>query len=95
MQFFDSKPDKRKSKTCAEPGRSVQNLKWGEIVAIGLTFALVGAVAQAQPQAKLPKVGYLGARPAAPGSGYELFRREIRALGYVEGKNIAFESVRR
>jgi len=91
MQFFDSKSDKRKSKTCAEPGRNVQNLKWGEIVAIGLTFALVGAVAQAQPQVKTPKIGYLGARPAAAGSGYELFRREIRALGYVEGKNIAFE----
>ena len=26
-----------------------------------------------------------------PGSGRELFRRELGALGYVEGKNIAFE----
>ena len=51
----------------------------------------VSLPAQAQPQVKLPKIGYLGARPAAPGSGYELFRREIRALGYVEGKNIVFE----
>ena len=47
--------------------------------------------AEAQQPAKIPKIGYLGARPAAPGSGYELFRRDIRVLGYVAGKNIAFE----
>ena len=47
--------------------------------------------AQAQQQAKVPKIGFLGARPAAPSSGHELFRRELRELGYVEGKNIAFE----
>jgi len=92
MQFFDSKSDKRKSKTCAELGRSVQNLKSVALVAIGLTFALVGAVAQAQQQSRIPKIGFLGARPAAPGSGYELFRQEIRKLGYVEDKNIAIEA---
>ena len=43
---------------------------------------------QAQQQAQVPKIGYLGARPPAPGSGYEVFRREIRVLGYIEGKNI-------
>ena len=45
---------------------------------------------QAQQQAKVPKIGFLGARPAQP-PGSELFRRELRALGYVEGKNIAIE----
>ena len=80
-------------KTCAELGQSVQNLKiGGASVAIGLTFALVGAVAQAQQQSRIPKIGFLGARPAAPGSGYELFRQEIRKLGYVEDKNIAIEA---
>ena len=48
--------------------------------------------AEAQQQAKIPKIGWLAVRSAsAPGAGYELFRRELRALGYVEGKNIAFE----
>jgi putative ABC transport system substrate-binding protein len=48
--------------------------------------------AQAQQQAKIPKIGWLGTRPASdPGGGYEILRRELRALGYVEGKNIAFE----
>jgi ABC-type uncharacterized transport system substrate-binding protein len=47
---------------------------------------------QAQQQAKVAKIGWLGVRSAsrqAPGA--EVFRREFRALGYIEGKNIAFE----
>ncbi len=46
---------------------------------------------EAQQQAMVPKIGWLSARPEAPGSGLESFRREFRALGYVEGKNIAIE----
>src|ERR1044071_7182627 len=44
---------------------------------------------EAQQPAKIPKIGFLGARPA-PASGQELWR-ELRQLGYVEGKNIAIE----
>ncbi|HEX2933006.1 MAG TPA: ABC transporter substrate-binding protein, partial [Candidatus Binatia bacterium] len=61
------------------------------IVAIGVAFAMCGAVAQAQQHAKVPKIGLLGARPAASSTGLELFRQEIRKLGYIEDKNIAFE----
>ncbi len=49
-------------------------------------------LAEAQQQAKVAKIGWLGFRSTsrqAPGA--EVFRREFRALGYVEGKNIAFE----
>jgi putative ABC transport system substrate-binding protein len=55
---------------------------------------LVLSCADAQQQAKIPKIGYLSARPGSgPGAGaYNSFLREIRALGYIEGKNIAFES---
>jgi putative tryptophan/tyrosine transport system substrate-binding protein len=91
LRLPNSCSDNLKSKTCPESYRRIQNLKWGGIVAIAVAFAICGAVAQAQPQVKVPKIGYLGARPAASGSGYELFRREIRALGYVEGKNIVIE----
>ena len=61
-----------------------------------LTFAtfLLTAInlAQAEQQAKISKIGYLGARSASrpggsPGSGAESFRRELGKLGYVEGKN--------
>src|SRR5882724_8791443 len=65
------------------------NLK--RLVLGALLFALSFPV-QAQQQAKVPKIGWLGfvsASGQSPGS--ERFRREFRALGYIEGKNIAFE----
>ena len=52
---------------------------------------MCGTLAEAQQQAKVPRIGLLGARPAASSTGLELFRQEIRKLGYVEDKNIAFE----
>ncbi|HSE86111.1 MAG TPA: ABC transporter substrate-binding protein, partial [Candidatus Binatia bacterium] len=55
-----------------------------------LLFALCFS-AHAQQQAKIPKIGWLGAG-SEPGSGLESLRRELGKLGYVEGKNIAFES---
>jgi putative ABC transport system substrate-binding protein len=62
-----------------------------------ICFALCGLLlatcspAQAQ-QAKVAKLGWLQSRPASGAdSGPETIRRELFALGYVEGKNIAFE----
>jgi putative ABC transport system substrate-binding protein len=79
-RFFRS--DNRKSK--------IQNPKSVGFLAIVLTLVCgVGALAQ-QP-AKIPKIGWLGAGSVSEGTR-EIFRRELRALGYVESKNIAFES---
>jgi len=62
------------------------------IVILLVSFALPASCpAEAQQQAKVPKIGLLGARPAASSTGLELFRQEIRKLGYIEDKNIAFE----
>ena len=48
--------------------------------------------AEAQQQAKVPKLGWLGGRsPGGPGSGGESFRRALRTLGYVEAKTITIE----
>ena len=48
--------------------------------------------AEAQQPAKVAKIGYLGIRSAADQSaGFESFRREIRALGYIERKNLVIE----
>src|SRR5437016_1556080 len=55
-----------------------------------LLFAL-SLPANAQQPAKVAKIGWLGSRPPVPGGGIELFQRDFRKLGYVEGKNIAFE----
>jgi len=53
-------------------------------------FALCSS-AEAQQQVKIPKIGWLGIRTAASDPARESFRREFRALGYVEGKNVVFE----
>ena len=47
--------------------------------------------AEAQSLTNTPKIGWLGAGAGSMGSGRELFRTELRTLGYIEGKNIAFE----
>src|SRR5262245_56683436 len=48
--------------------------------------------AEGQQSAKIPKIGFLGATTAAfSASSLEGVLRELRALGYVEGKNIAIE----
>ncbi|MGH7824591.1 MAG: ABC transporter substrate-binding protein [Candidatus Binatia bacterium] len=54
-----------------------------------LLFALC-SVAGAQQREKVRKVGWLGARSASA-PARELFRQELRGLGYVEGKNIVIE----
>ena len=61
------------------------------ILLCAMLFALSFS-ASAQEQPKLRKIGWLGTRPASgPDSGIEVIRRELRALGWVEGKNITFE----
>ena len=53
-----------------------------------LLFALCSSV-EAQQKAKAPRIGWLGY--AASGGRIELFRRELRELGYVEGSNVTIE----
>jgi putative tryptophan/tyrosine transport system substrate-binding protein len=61
------------------------------ILLVSLALASVH-LAEAQQPAKVAKIGWLGFSSASGQSpGAEVFRREFRALGYVEGKNIAFE----
>jgi putative ABC transport system substrate-binding protein len=70
----------------------IQNLKWSGIVAIVVTFAMCGDVAQAQQAKKVPRIGYLSPASVSPSSAWiEAFRQGLRELGYVEGQNIAIE----
>jgi putative ABC transport system substrate-binding protein len=50
--------------------------------------------AQAQQPAKIPRIGYLSSSgdPYTPEPRFEAFRQGLRDLGYIEGKNILFES---
>jgi len=54
-----------------------------------LLFALCGSVDAQQP--KLAKIGLLRASSVERDAYIEMLRRELSALGYVDGKNIAFE----
>jgi putative tryptophan/tyrosine transport system substrate-binding protein len=69
------------------------NSKNGKVIGYvlgALLFALCTS-AVAQQQAKLPKIGWLSPGSAASNTSIELFLREFRKLGYVDGKNIAIE----
>jgi ABC-type uncharacterized transport system substrate-binding protein len=65
--------------------------KFKVLILSAMLFALC-VPARAQQTAKVAKIGLLGARPAGTAAEQRvLVERELRALGYVEGKNIAFE----
>jgi putative ABC transport system substrate-binding protein len=67
-------------------------LKSAGIFTFVVTFAMSGAVAQAQPK-KIPRIGYVSGSGDAnnPGPDVEAFRQGLRDLGYFEGKNILVE----
>jgi putative ABC transport system substrate-binding protein len=48
-------------------------------------------VAEAQPQARIPKIGWIAVRPVSAAFAIESFQREFSKLGYVDGKNVRFE----
>jgi ABC-type uncharacterized transport system substrate-binding protein len=84
IAFPNSSSDNRKSK--------IQNLKWLGLSVIAFVLVVAGAVAPAQQPTKIPRIGYLiGASPTAYSYRAEPFRQGLRALGYVEGKNIVIE----
>jgi putative tryptophan/tyrosine transport system substrate-binding protein len=60
-------------------------------ILIGVTLLTVAVIVEAQPQAKVSKIGWLSGRSASNSIGQEVLVRMLRDLGYVEGKNIAFE----
>jgi putative tryptophan/tyrosine transport system substrate-binding protein len=95
MRFLDIHSDNRKSKACAERGRSIENLKWLGLSVIAFALVLAGAVAHAQqPAGKIPRIGCLtNSSPSDPATALRLdaFRKGLRDLGYVEGKNINIE----
>jgi putative ABC transport system substrate-binding protein len=81
MQWLNSSSDNRKSK--------IQNRKWAEIVAIGVAFAMCGALAQAQ-QASVPRVGviHLGGPFSTMIDG---LRNGLEELGLKEGNQFVLE----
>jgi putative ABC transport system substrate-binding protein len=67
------------------------NKKLVVLVLSAMLFALCFA-AEAQQSTKIPRIGYLGGvSPSANSTRIEAFRRGLRELGYIEGKNIVIE----
>src|SRR6266853_5825278 len=66
----------------------------GCIVTLTLSFLAAPLAADAQPSAKVARIGYLSVVRGAPGgvSLEEAFRQGLQDLGYVEGKTIAIAS---
>jgi putative ABC transport system substrate-binding protein len=98
QQLSDS--DARKSETRGEPfdsaqdqlRRTIQNRKWTGLVVLVLTFAMCGAVVEAQHPKKVYRIGYLSAfDPAGESSRSEAIRLALGELGYIEGQNIAID----
>jgi ABC-type uncharacterized transport system substrate-binding protein len=80
------------SKTCTEPRQSIENRKWAGLFAIVVALTVCGARAEAQQPGKIFRIGILD-NSTASGSAVLLdaFREELRKLGWIEGKKIAFE----
>jgi hypothetical protein len=59
-------------------------------VLVAVTILAVAVIAEAQPHVKMRKIGWIisGSWEAA---GADSFKRELRQLGYIEGKNITIE----
>jgi ABC-type uncharacterized transport system substrate-binding protein len=61
-------------------------------VALVAVLSTLSFLAQAQPTGKIPRIGYLTAAPLAGlATRTDAFRQGLRAIGYVEGKNIIVE----
>jgi len=92
MRSLSLRSDNRKSKTCPELCRRIQNRKLVGIVALAVAFAMCGAVAQAQQPKKVTRIGYLSSQdPAYESARAEGIRLALRDLGYIEGQNIAID----
>src|SRR5262249_10501271 len=86
MNAFPSKflSDNRKS--------AIQNRKLGGFSVMPFVLVLCGAVALAQQQKKLSRLGYLSSGdPASESARSEPFRQALSKLGYIEGQNISTE----
>jgi putative tryptophan/tyrosine transport system substrate-binding protein len=61
-------------------------------ILLAVILLAVAAIAEAQQQSKVPKIGWLDSGPTVRDTRLgEVFLRRLRELGYVEGKNITIE----
>src|SRR6266498_3112811 len=62
-------------------------------IALGAMLLTLGSLVAGQQPAKIPRIGWLVTGvPSSSSLNLESFRHGLRALGYIEGKNIQIES---
>src|SRR3972149_1526871 len=92
IRSLDFRSDNRKSKTCPEPCRRIQNLKWAWFFAILVFLVACGGRAEAQQPGKVHRIGFLSsASPSLHASRLDALLQGLRELGYVERRNIIME----
>jgi putative tryptophan/tyrosine transport system substrate-binding protein len=81
------------NKACPEARQKIQKPKWLGLFAFVVTFVMCSAWAQAQPSAKISRIGYISGTGNATDQGpyVEALQQGLRELGYAAGKNIAIE----
>jgi hypothetical protein len=90
VRVFGLESDNRKSKTCTEPGRSIENPKWWGIFAIAFAFAFGGLEAPAQQPKKVYRIGFLGAASLSANSArIEALRQGCALLDILRGKTLS------
>ena len=73
------------------PKSAIENLKWVGTFAIVLTLVFGGAVTHAQQPGKIFRIGFLDPTNASDNAvRLEVFRQELRKLGWIEGKKYRF-----
>jgi ABC-type uncharacterized transport system substrate-binding protein len=90
--FLNYCSDNRKSKTCPELSRRIQNQKWAWVFAIVAAPTACAARTDAQQTGKIFRIGFLDPSTASGMAVLvDMFRQELDKLGWIEGKNIIIE----
>ena len=90
--LHDLRSDNRKSKTCTELSRSIENLKRLGLSIIAFVILGTGAVAEAQQPKKVWRIGFLSSVSPGPYAHlYTAFLEGLRDAGYIDGQNITIK----
>ena len=89
--------NKRTGNSVTSPGRKASTATRASLVVlviVAISILTLQSVADAQPGAKVPRVGIITPQSSSDPQvqrAFDVFRQALRELGYVEGQNVALE----